>query len=96
MSNGDGVTTTAVNPCSVPKALRLIIPEETPEQQEVCREHDIAYALGGTQRQRAIADCKFLLGLLQTGMDVDLAHKYHAAVRICGKFHWGDGKYSDE
>lgn len=82
------------NPCSVPRALRLLIPEETPAQQAVCATHDEAYAKGGTARDRALADARFLLGLLETGMDVDRAHKYHVAVRVCGKAHFGDGQYT--
>jgi hypothetical protein len=81
--------------CSVPKALRLVIPMETPAQIAVCNAHDVAYIGGGTRRDRAIADAKFLLGLLQTGMNVDLAEKYHVAVRIGGKPHWNGG-YTDE
>ena len=82
--------------CSVPAALRFIIPHETPEQIAVCNDHDLAYYNGGTARQRAIADAKLLLGLLETGMSVDLAHKYHVAVRVCGKSHWRDGVYIEE
>jgi len=82
--------------CSVPRALRLFIPKETPEQVAVCNNHDLAYINGGTRRQRAIADAKLLLGLLETGMEVELAEKYHTAVRVMGKFHWRDGTYIDE
>lgn len=82
--------------CSVPKALRLIIPHETPEQVAVCVSHDLAYNNGGTKRQRAIADAKLLLGLLETGMGVDLAQQYYIAVRVGGKPHWRDGRYVDE
>lgn len=82
--------------CSVPKALRLIIPHETPEQTAVCVSHDLAYNNGGTRRQRAIADAKLLLGLLEIGMDVDLAQQYYIAVRVGGKPHWRDGRYVDE
>lgn len=81
--------------CSVPRALRLIIPHETPEQTAVCTTHDLAYQNGGTKRQRAIADAKLLLGLLETGMDVDLAGEYHVAVRVGGMSHWRDGAYID-
>ena len=82
--------------CSVPTALRLFIPLETPEQRAMCVAHDVAYHAGGTRRERAIADAALLLGLLNTGMDVDLAEQYHVAVRVCGKAHWGDGTYTDE
>ena len=82
--------------CSVPKALRLVVPMETPEQTAVCNEHDLAYNNGGTRRQRAVADAKLLLGLLVTGMDVDRAEEYHLAVRVGGKPHWRDGVYTDE
>ena len=84
------------NGCSVPRALRLVIPYETPEQVAVCNTHDLAYNNGGTRRQRAIADAHLLLGLLDTGMNVDLAERYHVAVRVAGKFHWRDGRYTDE
>ena len=82
--------------CSVPRALRLLIPHETAEQREVCHTHDMWYNNGGTRRQRAIADAHLLLGLLETGMSVDLAHQYHTAVRVMGKVHWRDGSYVDE
>jgi len=82
--------------CSVPKALRFVIPYETAEQVAVCVTHDLAYQNGGTRRQRALADAHLLLGLLQTGMDVDLAEQYHMAVRVAGKMHWRDGTYIDE
>ena len=82
--------------CSVPRALRIFIPNETPEQIAVCNTHDIAYNNGGTRRQRALADARLLIGLLETGMDVELAEQYHAAVRVCGKTHWRDGVYTDE
>lgn len=79
--------------CSVPKALHLFIPQETPEQVAVCVSHDLAYNNGGTKRQRAIADAKLLLGLLETGMDVNQAERYHTTVRLLGLSHWRDGKY---
>ena len=82
--------------CSVPAALRLFIPHETPEQIAVCTSHDLAYNNGGTRRQRAVADAHLLLGLLETGMDVDLAERYHIAVRIGGKAHWRDGTYVED
>ena len=80
--------------CSVPRLLRLVIPQETPEQREICNTHDLWYENGGTKRQRAVADVKLLLGLLLTGMDVDLAEQYYDAVRRYGQPHWGqDGEY---
>lgn len=82
--------------CTVPRALRLMIPLETPEQLAVCQGHDLAYNNGGTKRQRALADAKLLLGLLETGMDVDCAEEYHLAVRAGGKAHWRDARYVDE
>lgn len=78
------------SPCSVPRALRLVIPEETPAQQAVCQAHDDAYTKGGSKRDRAVADARLLLGLLENGMEVDLAEKYHTAVRVMGGFHWGN------
>lgn len=83
-----------MNGCSVPRALRLVIPFETPEQVAVCNAHDVAYAKGGTRRDRAIADAQLLLGLLQAGMDVDLARRYYDAVRMFGFVHW-QGGYTD-
>lgn len=82
--------------CSVPTALRLLIPQETAGQRAMCVCHDEAYYYGGTRRERAITDAKLLLGLLQQGMDVDRAHRYHAGVRIFGKSHWADGRYTDD
>lgn len=81
--------------CSVPRALRLVIPRETPEQVAVCNAHDVAYQAGGSRRARALADAELLRGLLVTGMDVDRAERYHTAVRIFGKDHWIGG-YPDE
>ncbi len=74
--------------CSVPKWLRLVIPMETPEQIAVCREHDKAYYFGGTERDRAIADAKLLLGLLEAGMPLERAEEYHDAVRMFGAPHF--------
>jgi hypothetical protein len=82
--------------CTVPRALRLFIPTETPEQIAVCQGHDLAYNNGGSERQRAVADAKLLLGLLETGMDVEQAERYYLAVRLGGKRHWRDGRYTDE
>lgn len=82
--------------CTVPRALHLFIPKETPEQIEVCVGHDMAYNNGGSRRQRAMADARFLLGLLETGMEPNLAESYYLAVRAGGKSHWRDGKYTDE
>jgi hypothetical protein len=50
----------------------------------------------GTRKDRAIADARFLLGLLLTDMDVDLAHRYHVSVRLFGKLHWPGGRYTDD
>ena len=85
----------APNGCTVPRALRLLIPRETPEQIAVCNAHDTAYENGGTARQRAIADAKFLLGLLETHMEIDRAERYHTTVRLMGKAHWRGG-YPDD
>ena len=82
--------------CSVPRALRLVIPQETAEQVAVCVTHDLAYRNGGSKRQRAVADAKLLLGLLETGMNADLAQQYYLAVRLGGKPHWRDGVYTDD
>lgn len=83
------------NPCSVPRALRLVISDESPEQQAACAAHDAAYERGGTVRDRALADARFLVGLLDAGMAVDRAHNYYAAVRAYGVPHWAGG-YSDD
>lgn len=83
-------------PCSVPRALRLIFPKETPAQQAICEAHDAAYTLGGTRRDRAVADARLLLGMLVTDMDIDRAHAYHSALRVLGKSHWPGGRYTDE
>jgi hypothetical protein len=82
--------------CSVPKALRIFIPHETQAQTDVCNAHDDAYDKGGTRRDRAVADGRLLLGLLETGMDVDLAERYHTCVRLFGKDHWFGGIYTDD
>ncbi len=82
--------------CTVPRALRLVIPVETPEQLAVCQGHDLAYNNGGSKRQRAVADAKLLLGLLETGINEELAEGYYLAVRAGGKSHWRDGRYTDE
>ena len=83
--------------CSVPALLRFFIPMETEAQRANCITHDLWYTNGGTRRQRALADARFLLGLLETGMDVELAERYHTSVRLFGKPHWGpDGRYIDD
>ena len=83
--------------CSVPVLLRLLVPLETEAQQANCITHDLWYHNGGTRRQRALADARFLLGLLETGMDVERAEQYYTAVRLFGKAYWGPvGQYIDE
>lgn len=87
--------------CSIPHALRIILPPETPAQRACCVAHDGAYFCGGSKLDRAIADAELLICLLHTGMDVDLAQICFSAVRSFGKAHWNDGKgnkgrYSDD
>jgi hypothetical protein len=82
--------------CSVPRLFRVFAPLEDAANLEVCLEHDRAYYYGGTRRERAIADAKMLLGHLERGMDVDEAHRRHAVVRMVGKAHFGDGRYTDD
>jgi hypothetical protein len=82
--------------CTVPRLLRLWVPLEPPEQRACCEAHDAAYEAGGTRRERAIADARLLVALLEAGMDVDLAERYHSAVRMFGKTHWAGGRYTDE
>lgn len=83
--------------CSVPKALRLVIPVETPAQRRVCVAHDGAYYAGGTRQQRVIADAHLLVGLLEADMEYELAEKYWAGVRLGGRSHWGpDGCHTDD
>jgi hypothetical protein len=85
------------NPCSVPRALRLIVEWETPEQQLICAEHDEEYKRGGTRQERAVSDAKFLLRQLTQGhMDSETAGRYYTAIRMFGKAHWGDGTYTDD
>lgn len=92
----DANATPLTDGCSVPKALRIFIPHETQAQTDVCVAHDLAYGKGGTRRDRAIADARLLCGLLMTGMDVDLAERYHTCVRLFGKDHWLGGLYTDD
>jgi hypothetical protein len=79
------------NPCSVPRFLRLVIPYETEAQQAVCAAHDAAYAKGGSRLDRACADARFLLGLLETGMECDRAENYFWQVRFHGHTYWTGG-----
>jgi hypothetical protein len=76
------------SPCSVPPWLRFIVKEETPAQQLICQEHDDDYGRGGSERDRAIADAKLLLGLLRAGMPWHLAEMYWKEVRDVGRSHW--------
>ena len=76
------------NPCSVPRWLRDIIKEETPLQQEACQNHDEDYGRGGSAQDRAIADAKLLLGMLQAEMQYFMAEAYWRAVRDFGDSHW--------
>jgi hypothetical protein len=101
---------TSSDGCSVPKALRELFPLfregaelETPEQREGCVNHDQAYycqdwPLGGTRRDRLIADLKLALWMAEHNMNVDRVIQYFVGVRDFGKPHWnnGGGRYSDE
>lgn len=70
--------------CSVPEWLRTVLPIEKPEEIAVCRVHDHAYYLGGSEKDREVADAQFYMGLLQVGMNQYKASMYHAAVRLFG------------
>ena len=83
--------------CSVPRALRLLVPMETEAQRACCITHDLWYQNGGTRHQRAVADATLLLGWLSTGMDPDLAWQQITAVRLFGLPHWGpEGRYIED
>lgn len=84
------------NPCSVPRALRLLIPVETSAQQAVCAAHDVAYERGGTETERALADGELFLGMLRSSMPPYLAEEYFWAVRRFGIFFWGQNLKSEE
>jgi hypothetical protein len=83
----------AKSPCSVPDWLRVLLPLETPEQQEVCREHDADYAKGGSRVKRLRADLKFAVNMLNAKMSADDAERYLWGVRMYGGFHWNGGDW---
>ena len=81
------------NPCSVPDWLRVLLPLETPAQQEACRRHDDRYEAGGPRAARLSVDLLFCQDLLAADMDPDRAEQYLWGVRMFGGGHWtgGDG-----
>lgn len=79
------------SPCSVPVWLRGLLPIETPAQQDVCRQHDHEYSLGGSHALRLRRDLKFCLGLLDADMHPDMAEQYFWGVRMYGGLHWPGG-----
>ena len=70
--------------CSVPALLRLIVPQETPEQCKVCERHDEAYYYGGSPADRRSADSDFRAGLVEAGMSGMKAWCYWTGVRMGG------------
>lgn len=83
--------TTPDSPCSVPEWLRVIIPLETPAQQQACRWHDLEYERGGDRAARLRADLIFARLLLSAGMGPDLVEHYYQAVRDYGGPRWTGG-----
>ena len=70
--------------CSVPALLRLVVPQETPEECSVCQHHDEAYYYGGSARRRRAADRRFRRALVKAGMWPPKAFCYWVAVRLGG------------
>lgn len=74
--------------CSVPKALRWIVREETLRERGVCVAHDKAYYHGGSPLARLRADIALRNGLIGAGMNKALAWGYFLAVRVGGHPAW--------
>ena len=70
--------------CSVPLALRFVLPQETPAQCHVCALHDQAYYYGGSRADRRAADAKLREGLIGAGMPAAKAWGYWLVVRFAG------------
>lgn len=79
----------ADSPCSVPTWLRPLVPVEDAAWQDACRIHDEDYSRGGSERDRMIADVRFLLNMLTRGVDEAWAMKYFQAVRVYGRTAFG-------
>lgn len=69
--------------CSVPDALRGLLPLESPEAVAACRRHDEKYYYGGSKKDRLRADLEFALALLDTP-DGGKAEGYYTGVRTWG------------
>ena len=59
-----------------------------PRALRCCHEHDAAYWLGGTSRDRLVTDVRFLLCLLVRGVDAFVACRAYDAVRLFGAPHY--------
>lgn len=51
----------------------------------MCQEHDHDYHIGGTDRDRLIADVKFYLGLLRKPIPRSICRQAYNAVRLFGR-----------
>lgn len=54
---------------------------------EACIEHDFAYWMGGTSKERKIADQKLREAVIKTGHPI-WANIMYIAVRIFGSIYW--------
>lgn len=79
------------SPCSVPWFLRPLVPREDATWQLCCALHDVDYQRGtvGDYRGQFIADVKFLLRMLEYGVDPTWAEMYYQAVRTYGMNAYG-------
>ncbi len=82
------------NACSLPPWLSWIFDAAlaSPAVQRACREHDVAYRRGGSERDRALADARLLVKLLRTTL-WEWAEAWYLAVRQYGGSHWGGGAW---
>lgn len=62
-----------------------------------CRDHDVAYGLGGGARERLIADLTLFRCLLLLGLPILVAQQAYNAVRLFGgpHFRWREGAGPD-
>ena len=84
----------SLNPCSVPRWLRWLLPDEPVAAWPCCEDHDTRYERGGSREDRLEADLAFYQCLLVSRMPIRSARIYYFAVRLFGGPFWRIPRFS--
>ena len=82
------------SPCSVPRWLRWLLPEEPVAAWPCCEDHDTRYERGGSRVERLDADLALYWCLRGAGMWSLSARVYYLAVRLFGAPFWRIPRFS--